>query len=302
MPNAVADELTELHLLASRAHMRGSWLQLGQDLLIEVVQQANQAWFDAHERRRPRPVVSAPPQPADFAAVAEAAFGEGDFARALRYASLAAEGYGESRDQRRKAQVLTLHGNIARLDGDLLTAENSFSEALSGFELLNDRTSTARTFSALAEVSVAKNDYPAARRRYEEAIGRRPTDPDALTGLGFVLWRMGQPADAEAAFGQALTWRRTTARALAGRGQVRIELRMFDQALDDLNDAITLGLPQSDEIDARSARAVALARLGRTEEAATEIEAALRDDPERELTLRRAREISSIDRGAGNSP
>ncbi len=293
MPNAVADALTDGHVLTARAHMRGTWLQLGQDLLIEAVRRGNRAWFTA-QRRTPPPAEAAPsgvPRPEDFAAAAEAALGEGDFARALRFASLAAERYGERRDDRRQAQALTLRGDIALLQGDLPAAEQSFRAAFHGYSQLEDNTSLARTLSALAEVAMVRGDYVTAADLYRQAIGRRRTDAEALTGLGFALWRQGLPADADAVFGQALTWRATTARALAGRGQVRLELRLLEQALTDLEEGLALGLTGVDEIDARSARAVVLARLGRGEEARAEIESALRADPQREVTRRRALEI-----------
>jgi tetratricopeptide (TPR) repeat protein len=100
--------------------------------------------------------------------------------------------------------------------------------------------------------------------------------------------------NAEATFTQALRWDAAAARAFGGRGQVRAEMREYATALADLDPALAFGLPPAEEIDARSARALALTGLGRGEEAELELAAARTQDPDRARTLRRAAKIAAM--------
>ncbi|MFI6292022.1 tetratricopeptide repeat protein [Nonomuraea sp. NPDC050790] len=288
MRNEVADALVARHLLTATTRLRGTWYQLGQDQLIEVVRGAGDAFAD------PGPGSGGPPADTGvFTEAAAAAFGEGNFTGARRLASVAATRYQMAGDTRRQAQAMALHGEIALVEGDLSAARESFRRALNGFESLADRVSTARSLSALANVVATSGDHRAAADLYRQAVEVNRTDVEARTGLGFALWRLGSPADAEAEFTQALAARpggepAATARALSGRGQVRVDLRLYGKALDDLERALTLGLGQEDEADAHSARALALAGLGRREEAAAAMETALRLAPGDPLTRERA--------------
>ncbi|MEV4893760.1 tetratricopeptide repeat protein, partial [Nonomuraea sp. NPDC055795] len=287
LPNALADALAARHVLTARTRLRATWYQLGQDLMIEAVRQANAAWFTTPQRSG-----QAGTGPAAFAEAAEAAFGEGNFTGARRLASVAATRYQEEGDTRRQARAMALHGEIALVEGDLKAARESFSEALNGFESLADRVSTARSLSALANVLATSGDHRAAADLYRQAVEVNRADLEARTGLAHALWRLGSPADAEAEFTVAISARpgagRPIARALSGRGQVRVDLRLYARALADLDRALASGLNPEDEADAQSARALALAGLGRHEEAATAMETALRLAPDSSLTRERA--------------
>ncbi|MFI6905030.1 tetratricopeptide repeat protein [Nonomuraea sp. NPDC050394] len=287
MRNELADALVARHLLTATTRLRGTWYQLGQDQMIEVVRRAGDDGFAGAGPAR---------TPADagvFTEAAEAAFGEGNFTGARRLASVAASRYQLEGDTRRQAQAMALHGEIALVEGDLTAARESFRSALNGFESLADRVSTARSLSALANVVATSGDHRAAADLYRQAVEINRTDVEARTGLGFALWRLGSPADAEAEFAQAITARpgaepAATARALSGRGQVRVDLRLYARALDDLDRALALGLSPEDEADAHSARALALAGLGRHEDAAAAMETALLLAPGHPLTRERA--------------
>jgi tetratricopeptide (TPR) repeat protein len=91
-----------------------------------------------------------------------------------------------------------------------------------------------------------------------------------------------------------LRWESDTAPALAGRGQVRADLGNYSAALDDLDRALKFPLDRSAEADTRSARALALAGLGRTAEAQTELAASSRIDPDRSRTRLRAARIAAL--------
>jgi tetratricopeptide (TPR) repeat protein len=133
-----------------------------------------------------------------------------------------------------------------------------------------------------------------AEKLYRQATDRCPGNTETLVGLGYARWHGGSPADAEATFNQALALRPGAPRALAGRGQVRIELRDYGAARTDLVRALEADLPPAEEIDARSARALALAELGRSGEADAELVIARREDPGRARTLLRAGRIAML--------
>jgi tetratricopeptide (TPR) repeat protein len=221
-------------------------------------------------------------------AEAEAAYVTGDFVGARHYIAAALERYRATKDPRGLAHTLELQGRVARGQGDLKAAEYSFREALFEFSALGDAVAQARLLSALGNIFDALGDYVKAVQYHKQASDRLPANADALTGLGYAQWHWGSPAAAEVTFSKALDWNRNKGEALSGRGQVRVELRAYERALADLDRAIDLGLPPSDEVDARSARAIVLANLGRGEEADRELRAARSADPGRPLTRFRA--------------
>lgn len=291
MPNRVADAFTERHILISEQRALGSWYELSQDRLIGAVRRSNLAWRARHGRRIPE---SEPPtaSPASFRAAAEEAFGLGNFLQAHQFAQVAESRYRESGDERRLAQTLVLEGDISRAEGDLEAARENLRAALSRFSILEDSHSTARTLSALADVCLSAGDYSAAEDFQLQALSRHPSNVDALIGLGFVQWYSGSPADAEVTFTQALSWDRRAARALAGRGQVRMQMGEYYGARADLDAALAQNLPFTDEIDARSALAVVLVALGQTEHGEHELGLARSQDPQRARTRLRAGQIA----------
>lgn len=156
------------------------------------------------------------------------------------------------------------------------------------FALLEDASGISRVLATLAELQIAEQDFGAAVELGRQAVERMPGDVDALTVLGYGQWLSGAPADAEVTFGHALHRDRSAVRALAGRGQVRAELGDYRPGLVDLDRALELGIPAADEADVRSARALALAGLGRFAEADAEIAIALERDPGRPRVVLRA--------------
>lgn len=162
------------------------------------------------------------------------------------------------------------------------------------FIVLDDRYCAARALSMIADLHYLQGDYTAAADLNRQAVERSPGDVQALTGLAYAQWRAGSPADAEATFDEALRWNSQMALALAGRGQIRADLGRYERALDDLDQALALHLAREAETDARSARAVALAGLGRVAEAHEELIAILECDPERARSRLRASRVAAI--------
>ena len=292
MDNDVADAFEQRRVLTLEYRARSAWYQLSQDRMIPAIQRSNRQWRIG----RGLPVVPEPlpAMPAALSTAAEAALAEGDFPSARRFAQAAAADYLEAGDTRRLAHALVLQGDIARTEGDFTAAERSLQAALSTFTVLQDRNSAVRTLSALANVHFTAGDYAKAADFQREAVGRLPADAEALLGLGYALWYGGSPADAEATFTLALRSDAGSASGYGGRGQVLAEMREYAAALADLDRALSLGLPLIDEIDVRSARALALAGLGRREEADRELTTARTADQARGRTLRRAARIAAM--------
>jgi tetratricopeptide (TPR) repeat protein len=292
LPNRIADTFAKRHILVLDHRLHSSWYELVHDRMIAPIRQANSAWRadrSLHDELKRSPGASDA-----FFAAAEEALADGDLSSARRFAHAALVSYQESGDMRRLAYALILKGTIARAEGNLSEAEEDFRAALSRFVTLDDRHSTVRTLSALADIRFLASDYLAAAEFQREAVAQLPTAVDALIGLGYALWYGGSPADAEATFSQALARNAMAVRALAGRGQVRSEMREYAVALADLDQALTYDLDLADVIDTRSARAVALVGLGRFDEAERELAAARAQDSSRARTLLRAARIAEM--------
>lgn len=205
-----------------------------------------------------------------------------------------AQAYQTPGDLRRFANACVRHADAARAAGDSSSAERHFREALSMFIVLEDRYSAARALSMIADLRYLDGDYTAAADLNRQAVERVPGDVQALTGLAYAQWRAGSPADAEATFDEALRWDSQMALALAGRGQIRADLGRYKYALEDLDRALALQLAREAETDAQSARALALAGLGRAAEAHEELTAILERDPERARSRLRAGRVAAI--------
>ena len=192
------------------------------------------------------------------------------------------------------AMAQTTRGDAAKAAGDLDEAERHFRSALSTYIELEDRYSSARMLSAVADLRFQSGDYASAADLNRQAAERMPGSVQALTGLGYALWLAGSPADADATFTQALHWDPYAVPALAGRGQVRADLGRFAPALADLDLALSLPSTGPVQADVRSARAVALGGLGRLEEAWSEIDKALEQAPRRPRTHLRAARLAVL--------
>jgi tetratricopeptide (TPR) repeat protein len=160
---------------------------------------------------------------------------------------------------RASAQSLTERGRSAAEVGDPAAAEKLYLDALRAYGELEDRYESARVLLSLADLRLSSGNHADAAELARQAAERVPGDVSALTVLGQALWRGGSPADAEVAFGEALRSDPRAVQALAGRGQVRVALGHYREALTDLDQALALGLHGTAAADVHAARAVALA-------------------------------------------
>ena len=292
MTHQVVDVLVERHFLAIERPPQRTLCRLTLAAMAPAVREVNQMWRSVSQ---PGVLDYTPAaiKPRAYAAAARDALAEGNLSDAQSLAVLAAERFQLSGDEWQLAHTLMLRGDIACARGDLSYAEENFQEALSRFSVLQDRTQTARTLSALGEIRAMEGDYQRAEEFQRLAVDTLPTDVDALVGLGYAQWYGGSPANAEATFTQALAWDAGATLAMSGRGQVRAEMREYSAALADLDQALSSGLAPDEEADARSATALALAGLGRPEEAEREL-AAARSKVPRARTLLRSARIAAI--------
>lgn len=197
-------------------------------------------------------------------------------------------------DWRGLADARRRQADIARSAGDLAQAEEFLKAARSLYIMLNDSYWAAQALATLAQILLSRGDYLQAAELSSEAADSIPGDTGALTTLAYAEWQAGSPADAEMTFSRALHWDAGTADALAGRGQVRADLGSYSLALDDLDRALKLPLDRDAEADVHSARALALAGLGRAADAHAELAESFRLFPGRLRTKGRADRIAIL--------
>ncbi|NUW37984.1 tetratricopeptide repeat protein [Nonomuraea sp. SMC257] len=259
LPNAVVDALVARHVLTEEQRAGSLWYQLAQERLVEAVRASG----GPGDGVPPSGQEASPARSsADFRTAAEAALGEGNFVSARRFAEAAARRSLEQGDEWQFANLLAFQGEVARVEGDLESARETLTAARSEFESQQDTLATVRVLTALAEVCLSMGNADEAVELGRQAVSRLPGDVPARTTLAYALWRAGSPANAEAVYNDALDLDRDAARALHGRGRVRIALRDHEGAVADLRRALALGLPRADEDDARAALAEARRRLG----------------------------------------
>jgi tetratricopeptide (TPR) repeat protein len=205
-----------------------------------------------------------------------------------------ADEYEAAGDWRGLADARRRQGEIAQSAGDLEDAEEYMRTAWSLYIMLNDDYWATRAMISLAEIRLSMGDYIAAAELSGQAIERIPGDIAALTVLAYSEWQAGSPADAEVIFTQALHWDADAPDALVGRGQVRADLGSYALAVDDLDRGLKFPLNRESEADARSARALALAGLGRAASAHAELAESYRLIPARSRTKGRADQIETL--------
>jgi Flp pilus assembly protein TadD len=146
-----------------------------------------------------------------------------------------------------------------------------------------------RAYSNLGGVSVLGCDFPSAVAAFRQALRLRPTDPVAASNLGMTQLWTGRPAEAvttlEAAVKQApKDWQilANYADALTAKGETEKARDGYERSIALGREAIALN--PTDPV-AHSSLGTSLARLGRGDEAAKEIQAALALDAKEPAVL-----------------
>lgn len=124
--------------------------------------------------------------------------------------------------------------------------------------------SLSNTAYQKAQELAAASKNEAALIAFEEAFKQEPTNFKAVFGVGLMLQRLGQHADAVLAFSQVITMEPHIADAYFSRALSFQRLDRYSQALTDLDQALEL---KPEDVEAAYARGVSLKHLERYDEA-----------------------------------
>lgn len=263
MRNEIPAALVDLFILHAEMREGFRWYELAHDRLIAPILRSNRAFAE----------LTAPAGQSAWAVVRRLQAAEGALVGGLLDTAegWAREAYHEVDDTRMRAEADVLLGRIvARRDG-VGRAEARYQQAAEAFERLGDRLAVGRVYARLGDAYLADRQYLPAITSYRRALERIHGDPEVQLAFATALWHSGQRSAARAVFGQILTVDPSYAPALSGRGQLSAELGDGESALVDLDRAVKLSTGPQEQAALHSARALALASLGRTEEAAEQI-------------------------------
>jgi tetratricopeptide (TPR) repeat protein len=287
MANAVVRALEDHHILKSEWRNRSRWYELAHDRLIKPI------------RRMNKPVTgndgSLDARAASYLRAAETALADGELTLAEKHADEALR-LCDGVDARMEAEAESFLAGIALQRGRHEGAERRYRRAAELFEALQDQTAVGRLLASLGELRFARGEYVAAVEELQGALLRLPGDPTVQIELARALSCSGQARAAVAVYGGVLTVAPESAAGLSGRGQILADLGDAAIALDDLDRLATLHPEYREHPDLRSARGLALAKLGRYDDAVAEISAARRDAPgDGAVLLRAARVARAVD-------
>jgi putative PEP-CTERM system TPR-repeat lipoprotein len=129
-----------------------------------------------------------------------------------------------------QALLLGLRGQAYVLKGQLEHARVVLEQALK----LEPKAPEALVGMAVLQAS--QQEYDAARQSVALALEANPTSPEAWSILGELEWTQGKAAEAEAAFGKAIQYRRYPTIERAKRALARIQLGKFADAEADIQE------------------------------------------------------------------
>jgi tetratricopeptide (TPR) repeat protein len=280
IPNAVTRALEDRHLLRAEWRRSTRWYELANDRWIGAVRIASRAQGD---------------KPAGDAATAlrsaEVAFEEGDYDLATRQTEESL--HLAENDPRAQAEAESLLGNVAFHNGRYAQAKEHYHRAAERFELLQDSAAVGLLLAAIGRLLLAEGDAAEAVGDLQRAVIRLPGNRMVRIEFARALRHTGQLRGAAGVYGNVLDSDPEETNALAERAQVNAELGEFAAALDDLDNLARLNPELAARGGARSARAVALAQIGRIETATVEAEAAVAVDPDSGPVLARAASVSA---------
>lgn len=288
MPNVVARALENRYILRSEWRSGARWYELPDDRIIRPIRQAARLQAEEHVIQM---------NPDDYLRTAETALADGELELAQKHGEEAMRLCGDD-DLRPLAEAELLLADLAFRGDEFDRAEGYYRQAAEHFELLHDQVAVGQVLAAIGRVLLARGKHADAAETLQTAVERLQSDLGTKIELARALWSSGQLQAAAAVFSTVLTIGPDEAEALAGRGQIRMELDDPVAALEDLDNLLQLRPDIGRRSDVRAARAVALAQLDRLREALTEADAALADAPDAGPVLLR---VSGVARAAGES-
>ncbi|TDE51488.1 tetratricopeptide repeat protein [Nonomuraea mesophila] len=263
MPNTVVKALVDRHVLKVEVRSGSRWCELQHDGLVQPVQRARGG--SAARPGEGQASVSA----AEYLRVAEQVLADGDLTLAETHATKAKATCGQD-EPRTRAEIESFLGNLAYEQGDWATAESCYKQASQVYERLGDTAAVGRLLAAAGRVILYQGRAYEAVDELQSAVGRVPNDLTVRVELAMTVWHAGDPRAALPILHGVLAADGDTPLALQARGEILADLGRPVPALRDLD-----RVRQPEEPATIAARALALAELDRTEEAATELEVAL---------------------------
>jgi len=281
MNNTIAHAFEDRYLL--RAEWRGTtrWYQLAHDCWIRPVQAVGRipghptAAGGARERLRS----------------AEVAFRQGEslLARIQAQGALRlSEG-----DPRVAAESHSILGDLAFQDGRVPEALDHYRRAAGLYELVQDTPAVGLLLAAIGRLLLQSDHAIEAAGDLQRAAVRLPGNRMVRIELARALRHSGQLRGAAGVYGVVLGFDPEETSALAERAQVNAELGDSAAALEDLDHLARLNPQLASGGGARSARAIALAQIGRIEKATVEAAAAVAEEPDSGPVLARAASVSA---------
>jgi tetratricopeptide (TPR) repeat protein len=186
-------------------------------------------------------------------------------------------------------------GNVAHGRGLPHEAETHYQAAASLFEARQDRTAVGWLLAAIGQLRLAAGRRAEALDELYAAAERLPSDVAVQAELAKALRELGQTRGAVTVLDGVLSAEGDAPEILRARGELLADLGDAEGALRDL-DRVRRRLPAV----ARAARALALATLGRFDQAQEEIDEVLAEAPDNGPALLYAARVASL-RGAGDA-
>ncbi len=272
MPNGLLAALAERHVLAYEWRSGARRFELFDDRLIPPLQAAVPDWALAG-------ATAVDITAADYLHAALVCQGDGDLTAASDQVDEALRrGVDEPRTLLR---ALMLRAELDQAAGRVEQAERRYREAAQLGESLPDAEASGRALAAAGRLLLRLGRLGRAVEDLQAAAVRLSADLGVQIDLARALWYSGQRWAAVAIFSTVLTIAPESMTARTERGRLMLELGDDLAALDDLEQAVRRSAPNSPRAtETRAARALALARLGRSAVASAEAAAVLDDAPD----------------------
>jgi tetratricopeptide (TPR) repeat protein len=232
LPNSVARELEERHILRAEERAGSRWYELLHDRLIDPIRRGNRPWATVEALTHPSPAV--------YLRTAESALADGDLTLAEKYADDAIRFGGEFADLRTRAEAGSFLGSIAAQQGRIEEAEDRYRGAAALFDSVGDQTAVGRVQAALGRFLLDRRRFGVAVGELQAASTRLAGDVDLRVDLASAYWHAGQHQAATAVLGAALTISPAHVDALVLRGRISAEAGDPESALEDLVNAARL--------------------------------------------------------------
>ncbi|MCK9893022.1 hypothetical protein MXD60_00170 [Frankia sp. AgB32] len=272
MPNGLLAALAERYVLAYEWRSGARRFELFDDRLIPPLQAAVPDWALAG-------ATAVDITAADYLCAALVCQGDGDLAAASDQVDEALRrGVDEPRIL---VRALMLRAELDQAAGRVEQAERRYREAAQLGESLPDAEASGRALAAAGRLLLRLGRLGRAVEDLQAAAVRLSADLGVQIDLARALWYSGQRWAAVAIFSTVLTIAPESMTARTERGRLMLELGDDVAALDDLEQAVRRSAPNTPRAtETRAARALALARLGRSAVASAEAAAVLDDAPD----------------------